>query len=550
VLSSFTVDPLVPYLGWALEERDLSAEFKVAPYGQAARELVEPESQMAGFRPQVLVVWLRLEDLWAGQPVPLSDPADRYQKDLVEITRLALDAAAAWGSTLVCVLPAVPEMRPLGVGDACNTMGVFAVATAAREVVRTHVAAAPGAVVVDAEETIRLLGSGRALDPTREVTARVPYREEMFAEIGRRIGRVVLLERRGARKVVVVDADNTLWGDVVGEVGANGIDLLDNGPGEAYRAFQRYLLELRRAGLLIALASKNNEPDVWEAFGRREMVLQREHLAVSQVSWEPKSKTIAAMAAELNLGPDSVVFIDDSAMELAEVEAGLPGIATLAMPADPESWLDVILRSGKLDRLPPTEADQVRAVSYQDEAQRKRAKGSMSTQEFLQSLQLHVDIAQPDRGDLPRIAQLVAKTNQFTLGGTRHSESELALLLRQPRYSARIVSASDRFGAYGVIGAFLVDNSPDDKRLPGGVGLLDTFVLSCRAMGRGIEAAMVAAALEIVNGKLWAAVRETPKNVPGREFFTTLGAGLNEPRSLRVLEWPSHIHTTANCLCK
>ncbi len=549
LVSSFTVGPLVPYLGMALEAANLSASFNVAPYGQVAQELLDDSSQTAHFGPNVIVVWLRLEDMWAGKPLPLSDSPEDYRDDVLEMARLALDASAGWGCTLIFVLPAIPETRPLGVGDACNTRGVFSVASAVREAVRALVAAAPGAMVVDAEEAVRSLGTGRALDPTREVMARVPYREEMFAEVGERIARLLLLERRGARKVVVVDADNTLWGGVVGELGAHGIDLLDNGPGEAYRAFQRYLLELQRAGLLIGLASKNNELDVWEAFDRKDMVLRRDDLTAWQVSWAPKSETIAAMAAELNLSPESVVFIDDSAIERAEVEAVLPGVATVAMPSDPEGWLDVISRSGKLDRLPPTEADRARSVSYHTEVQRKQASNSMSAMEFLHSLRLHVDIVDPDGSDLPRMAQLIAKTNQFTLGGIRHSEPELALMLAEDRYHARIVSARDRFGDYGVIGAFLIDNSPGDKRLPPGSGLLDTFVLSCRAMGRDVEGAMITAALELASGNLWAGVADAPKNLPAQKFFAVLGAGLNRPQPLQLTPWPTHIHTRDNCMC-
>ena len=400
LLSSFTVDPLVPYLGTALAAEGFTARIDVGPYAQIVQQCLDPTGQVASTRPDLVVVWPRLEDLWAARPWPLDEPPDEYVADLLMMVEAAAHVAE-WGATVVFVLPAVPDLRPLGVGDAGNQSGVFATATAAREAARARLVGVPGVLVADAEEIVREIGSVNALDWRRAAVARIPFKEAAFAEIGDRLGRLVGVARHGAAKVAAVDADNTLWGGVVGEDGVDHIDLFDNGPGEAYRDFQRYLLELRRAGLLITVVSKNDPRDVWGAFERPEMVLRRANLAADRIGWGEKADAIAELADELNLGLSSFLFVDDSGVEREKVQGRLPEVSVLAMPEDPSEWFDVIARSGGLDRLPPTDADKSRAASYQDEAARRAVREVMTMDDFLASLDLRVGIEVVTEADVP-----------------------------------------------------------------------------------------------------------------------------------------------------
>jgi FkbH-like protein len=541
ILSTFTADPLVPYLGVALSHAGLTPDVYVGPYAQIIQECVNPSSVTAAHRPDYVIVWPRLEDLWAGKPLPLTDAIDAYIQDLDEVAASA-QATLEWGATLIFVLPAVAEVRPLGVGDAGNDRGVFAAAAAAREAARARLAGNAGVLVADAEEVVRSLGSTNALDWRRAVMARIPFQEATFAMVGERIARLIHLSRHGAKKVVAVDADNTLWGGVVGEEGADGVDLFDNGVGEAFRDFQSYLLELRRAGALLAVVSKNNDKDVWEAFERPEMRLLRDHLAAWRIDWEPKSTSIVGMAADLNLGTGAVVLVDDSAHERAEVTTALPGVQAIEMPADAAHWYEIVAASGELDRLPPTEADLTRADSYQRESQRRVLRETTSLTHFLESLELSVDIISLRLADVPRAAQLIAKTNQFTLAGPARPPGELVRCLEDSRYELQMVHAVDRFGDYGAIGVFVLDKEPGLPGVGSGSAMLDTFLLSCRAMGRGIESAMVAAAFELSDAPIWATVHEGRRNQPARAFFAELGCTTVEnPAALRQVAWPSHI---------
>jgi FkbH-like protein len=541
LLSSFTVDCMTPYLGVALRRNGVVADIGVAPFGQIMQQCLDPNSETAVRKPDVMVVWPRLEDLWAGMKAPLDDPPVSYVEALTDTAAAAVSAATTWGVTLVFVLPAIPEVRPLGVGDAGNPRGVFATATAAREQARARLAEG-GALVADAEETVRRLGSASVIDWRRAAVARIPYREEVFAAVAERVERLVRLARKGAKKVVALDGDNTLWGGIVGEDGPAGVDLLDNGPGEAYREFQRYILELRRTGLLITVASKNNEPEFWEAFRRPEMVLACEDLAAWRINWNPKSVSVAEIAAELNLDTSSVALIDDSPVERAEVRVVLPDTEVLEMPSDPADWFEAVAMSGSLDRLPPTAVDRNRAVFYQQENERRKIRKTVSHDQFLASLVLQIQVAAPSASDVPRAAQLMAKTNQFTLGGHRWSEMEIRSLLDDRRFEVRLISASDRFGDYGVVGMLVLDRQPIGLTIDKDAVLLESFALSCRAMGRQIEAAMVAVAFELSGPQLWVALHEGPRNAPARAFFEALGAqAAATPTRLDRPDWPSHI---------
>jgi FkbH-like protein len=542
ILATFTPDPVVPYLGTALEDAGLPAEIMVGPYNQIVQQCLSDDSTAARFAPDVLICWPRLEELWGRRSLPLSDDADGYAEDAFSVAATCLEAARRWQSLLIFVLPGVPNLRPLGVGDASNPKGVYATAAQVREALRQWLAEQKGGVLFDLEDAIRNVGASRSYDPRLFTLARIPFSDELFQCAGESLARLIALSRQPARKVLVVDADNTLWGGYVGEDSPEEIDLGDSGPGEAYRAFQSFLLELRRAGLLLALCSKNDESDVWQAFARPEMRLQKSHLAASRINWQAKSQNLREIAEQLRVGADSLILIDDSPVEIAEVKAALPEVACIRMPEDPVQWVNAIQHAGILDRMPPTSEDLRRATSYEQEQCRQEArKQTTSAEKYLATLDVRVSMLEPTATHLPRLAQLVAKTNQLNLNCRRRSQAELSELCADRQYLVRLASATDRFGDYGVVGALIAKLQSDGAEL-------DTFLLSCRALGRGIEEAMIATLFEEVdqlgNGSshAFATLEEHPRNEPARNFFTRLGCIDPNVRSpLRRLDWPPSV---------
>jgi FkbH-like protein len=543
ILASFTASPLVPYLGVALDDAGIPSDVVVGPYHQIVTECLSDESATARLRPHFVVVWPRLEELWGERPLPLDGDPARYSAAALEVAEASIAAAKRWTATLVFVLPSIPEVRPLGVGDAATPSGVFATATSAREALRARLSRESGVLVLDLEEIVRAVGAGRAHEPRLQALAHIPFSEELFAAAGERLARLLRLAARAACRVVVVDGDNTLWGGIVGEDGPGGVDLGENGPGAAFRAFQAYLLELRRAGVLVALCSKNDEADIWQVLGRREMRLRKEHLAAWRIGFRRKSELVLEIAEELGVGVDAVAFVDDNPAELEEVRVTLPEVACIRFPADPARWHEAVSGEGRLDRLPPTGADLVRVAHYEQERSRREER-ARSPEDYLERLECAAAVFEPAPSDIHRLAQLVHKTNQLNLNGRRRTEVELAGLVADPRHLVRLVSASDRFGDYGVVGAFAL-------RVDGARAVLDTFVLSCRALGRGIELAMVASLFEEAEragaGEVVATVESLPRNEPARTFFASLGCATSgTAAALARPPWPAHVRRCLN----
>jgi len=538
VLASFTLDPLVPYLGVELDKAGLAARISVGPYQQIVQECLSDRSSTAQLAPQVLIAWARFEELWRGQPVPLTDPISRYRESAMEQLEILIEACRRWRSTLLYVLPAIPELSPLGIGDALNPTGVFSTATQIRETLRTRLIQEQGALILDAERILRDLGSERSYDERLNALAHIPYTNLFFERVAVGLTRVIAMDRRAAKKVVVVDADNTLWGGVVGEVGTAGIDLHSNGPGEAYRSFQTFLLQLRRAGMLLALCSKNTEQDVWEVFARTDMVLRPEHLSAWRINWQPKAQNIEEIARELGLGLDSCVFIDDDPVQIGEVQRAHAEVACLRMPADPCNWMAMVKDTDVFDRFPPTPEDGVRA--HHQDAEKQRAnlmRVSQTLDEYRASLNVEVAICPAAETDVERLTQLIQKTNQFNLNCRRRSRREVSELLQNDRFLIRLVRATDRFGDYGIVGAFVIWSESDRATL-------DTFLLSCRAIGRGIEDAMLACCQELIGSprQLLATLEECPRNEPARMFFARYGlSSCGALTRLEAAAWPGHI---------
>ena len=279
--------------------------------------------------------------------------------------------------------------------------------------------------------------------------------------------------------MVVLDCDNTLWKGVVGEEGVTGIAIPP-----AWMALQRFMVELAGQGFLLCLCSKNDEADVLEVFDRRpDMVLKREHLVSWRINWQPKSQNIRRLAQELNLGLDSFIFLDDNPVECAEVRAGCPEVLTLRLPIDGD--IEGFLRHvWAFDRLRVTSEDRQRTAMYKQEAERARfQKQAPTIDEFLAGLDLRITISEPAPEQVDRVAQLTQRTNQFNFTTVRRNDGEIRRL-GESGLECRAVEVSDRFGDYGLVGVMIFGARGEALEV-------DTFLLSCRVLGRGVEHRML-----------------------------------------------------------
>lgn len=345
---------------------------------------------------------------------------------------------------------------------------------------------------------------------------KIPYTMSYYTGLGTHIYRMYTASKTKPYKVLVLDCDNTIWGGSCGELKAD--ELLMTQP---YLAVQRYALEQKKKGILICLCSKNEESDVEAVFQTRsDMLLKLEDISLKKVNWNNKSTNIRELCKELNLGTDSVVFLDDSPIECAQMRANLPDVLTIQLPAELEKLPLLLKNLWAFDLKKITREDQNRTVMYQEQQKREHAKKqSVSMKQFLKQLELEVEIREAFKEEAERVSQLMMRTNQFNFTAKRRTVNEIKELLASEDSSCYVVKAADRFGDYGMVGVMCC-------KLTEEIMTVDTFLLSCRALGRGIEYQMLAFAANEADKrkieKLYVEYIESQKNEPAKAFLDTV----------------------------
>lgn len=321
------------------------------------------------------------------------------------------------------------------------------------------------------------------------------------------------------KKCLALDLDNTLWGGVLGEDGPTGIKIGGDYPGKAFLFFQEALLELSKAGVILAICSKNNEADVEEVWEKNPfIVLKKGHFAASRINWDDKATNLKALAEELNIGLDSLVFVDDNPTERELIRQMLPMVAVPEFPAQPyglpEFYKSLVDNYFKVYSL--TEEDKNKAAQYKANAERAKAQQSFSDfGAFLESLDIQLTIQEANEFNIPRIAQMTQKTNQFNLTTRRYTDSDIKAFLVDG-WKIWCLGVADRFGDNGITGAIMIHGDE-----------IDSLLLSCRILGKGIEGAFVKAVLSLLKGQGVKALRAcyipTSKNMQVQDFYDRCG---------------------------
>lgn len=350
------------------------------------------------------------------------------------------------------------------------------------------------------------------------VNALIPYSVDCYTALATLASRKIAALLRKPKKVVVLDCDNTLWGGVAAEGGASNVDL-----NEHFLWLQRFMVDLCHKGFLLCLCSKNAEQDVWDVFelNRNEMPLRKEHVIAWRINWALKSENIFALSKELNLGLDSVIFLDDNPAEIGEVETAFPSVVCLKIPDDPTEIPNFIKHQWVFDVATTSDLDKKRTEYYRQEVDRKATASEFSDyDQFLKHLKVELDIAELTEGKVDRVSQLTFRTNQFNFSGVKLTHSEVAERLKNPFLKCSVVTARDRFGDYGVVACLLYCIS--DNTI-----ILENFMLSCRALGKKIEYQIwdyfvnTARSRSLIDIEI--IFKKTPRNQPAVNFLTSLG---------------------------
>lgn len=548
IAATFTANPLVPYVGVKYFDHYGSVpEITVAPYDQLLQVCLNWQVMFAGRAPTAIILMWRVEDLLRSElQLFQRGGSDALQSALAKVGELRaaiLKLRQSFGGPVVVSIPPFPHGpdHDIRAARTCATVGMFH-----RRLVDGLIEGFGNAQIslLDLDSVQRLVGIERSGDARKWYLYRQPFTEEFWHEVGENLHLILQRQRGAAKKCVVVDCDNTLWGGIVGEDGLQGIALGEDFPGSVYRDFQQQLLTLRSRGVMLAICSKNNEQDVWEVFDRHDgMVLKREHLVSYRINWDDKARNIESIAKELNIGLESLVFVDDSPLEIECIRNALPMITCLQVPPDVAHFPSSFNSCRLFDHEQVSAEDRVRSEMMVQEGGRKALALSLSAQEFTEALQLSVDIFSVKAEHLTRVTQLINKTNQFNLTTPRKTAAEVAKLCDTPGAAVLGWRVTDRFGEYGLVGVLVLVQQADAIEI-------DTFLMSCRVLGRGVENAVFAAIAEharLLNAsKLRGRYIPTPKNSLVADLyrehgFQPIGDGYWEANELAQFGWPEHI---------
>jgi len=488
VLRNVTVEAIESYLQYEAVRIGCRAQVDFGGYDTVVQEANGAAPGLLDDSTDVVLVFLHLSTLspaLADQFATLSPEQIAAEiefcagiiRQTIAGIRRQTQATVLWASFEPMAWPA------LGIQDAQLDNGQAATVQRLNAALREALAAVPSAYVVDLGAVALRLGINRFYDTRYWQMAKAPYSDEALSLTAAEMFKFVRAKLGKTRKCLVLDCDNTLWGGVVGEDGLEGIKLGTTYPGSAYLAFQRQILELHARGVIIALVSKNNEADVWEVFDRHpDMLLKREHIASAYINWQDKAANLRSVAKDLNIATESLVFVDDSAFELGLVEAELPEVATIRVdPRRPSDARWLLSSCGHFDLPNLTAEDRKRGSLYQAERSRRDAAAAASDLAgYCRSLKIGLTLDFANDLSIPRLAQQTQKTNQFNLTTRRYSDADMAALARDPTVEVIGCKAEDKYGDMGIIGTAIV-------RYRGETAYLDTFLMSCRALGRGIE---------------------------------------------------------------
>ncbi len=376
---------------------------------------------------------------------------------------------------------------------------------------------------IDLESISAMQGKKAFYDARNDHWLKQPFSPLGLSMLARHLASGLRMMTGGRKKVLVLDLDNTLWGGVVGESGPLGIIIGGEGEGAAYLAFQKHVRRLRETGVLLAVCSKNNADDAREPFEKNDrMKLRLDDFAAFHASWEGKPDSLRQMAIELNLGLDSFVFFDDNPAERAHVRAELPEVTVVEVPQEPAHYIQALEESLAFETNGLTETDALRTSQYAAESQRRSSmSASASPADYLSSLEMKAEVLEINHHNLDRVVDLITKTNQFNLTTRRHSRAAVEEMVAAERSVCFAVSLADKFGDYGIVSVVLAV-ALDDMTLR-----IDTWLMSCRAMGRTVEHFVMnqiaAKARQASYERVLGEYLPTPKNVPVQTLLPDFG---------------------------
>lgn len=528
VLGGVTLELIGPAIRAAALGRELDVELFVGGFGLYQQEIIAPDRELDAFAPEVVVLLVDARGL--GLPEELSDPDRFVTEEADRLRSLWRRAMVRWGCTVLQTNYVLPAIDPYGGLSASMPGGRHRVLRHLDLALADAAAAEPGAHIIDAEQVASVLGKALWEDPVAWHSTKQAPGPAGVPVLAHRIASVLQAVVGLSAKCLVLDLDDTIWGGAVGDVGVEGIVLGGTPLGEAFLDFQRYLRGLAARGVAIAVCSKNDEEVARAPFRQHpEMVLRESDVAHFVANWRPKAENVRGIAQALNVGLDSLVLVDDDPLERELVRALLPEVRVIDLPADPANFAAAVSDSLAFETLTLTSEDRTRTASYRaDIARTAVLEDAATVDELIASLAMTAELSPFREVDVPRLHQLVNKTNQFNLTTVRMSETDVRALIGRDDLETQSVRLRDRFGDYGLVAVLIGRVANDELRV-------EQWLMSCRVFGRRLEDVMIARAGEAARARglarLVGEYRPTSKNREFRDLYLRLGFAVMETRA-------------------
>ena len=492
LLSSFTINGFEETIRVKLSEHSINCVTYVGPYNQYPQEILTTDGQLYRFKPNLTFLFLDSREIFGKffyfpYSINNDERKNLVNEKIKELSNLIHKFSNNTDSKLIVTNLQIPSFTPYGLFETKSDYGFHQMIRDFNEQLSLSFMNNDSVYVFNFDRFVTKYGEQNIFD----------HKQFLFGDIKVALDYIPLLVDEFlayvfatlglSKRCIVLDLDNTLWGGVIGEDGFSGIKLGSDPQGKAYVEFQKFLKSMNQRGILLAINSKNNLEDALKVISDHpDMVLREENFSCMKINWNDKVSNMIEISKELNFGLENFVFFDDDPVNREFVRTNLPQVSTIELPKDPSQYAMILQNLKFFDVFRITDEDSKRNQMYLEQKERKEFENTVTNiDEFLKQLELQVSIKQATKFTIPRISQLTMKTNQFNLTTKRYQEEDIQKFSDDPNFIVGCAQVIDKFGDNGITSAFIV-NKQNPK-----VWILDTFLLSCRVMGREIEKAIL-----------------------------------------------------------
>ena len=525
ILASFSLNGLEETLRVKSAQKGIDCRIYVGDYNQYNQEIFKSNSRLFQFNPQLTFLILDVRHIlgelyFLPYSISASERKEFVETKVDEIKKLVETFLDNSNSKLVITNFQIPVYSPYGINEQKEDFGMKQLVYEINNKIRHELKDQPLVFIYDFNEFVMKFGEYNVFNYQDyffgDIKISIDYIPKFADELLGYVNAVMGI----TKKCIVLDLDNTLWGGIIGEDGFDNIKLGDDAVGRSFVEFQKRLLALNQRGIILAINSKNNFEDAMEVIKKHpSMILREDNFACMKINWDDKVTNLQEISKELNIGLDSMVFFDDDLINQEFVKTSLPEVLVVELPNDSSQFAQIITKMKEFDVLKITEEDVKRNEMYLVQKKRTELKNKIvDFDEFLKQMNIEVNIKNADSFTIPRISQLTLKTNQFNLTTKRYQQEEISSFSSDKDRIVECVQVSDKFGDNGITGVYIIEKK-DSKEW-----IIDTFLLSCRIMGRKVEEAMLYQIIEKAKNlgikKIKGKFIPTKKNKPAENFYS------------------------------